>query len=208
METVIEKKIKAEKKKVNKIPAYLIKEVMDGIPFYYKGYKDVLNKTKTKEEIMGCSSLQSLIIEYLIMNVCTLLDRKKYRIFTNEIGNHLSHNNNLSYDIAIIEKSVLTPDKISVKYMDVPPKLVVEVDVQIELEGTDFKSIEEFIMVRTDKIFEFGGEKLIWVLSRPKKVIVAVKGQPWKIHNWDEELELMDGVKFNVAEYLKEEGVV
>ena len=51
MEAVTEKK---KKKKAEKIPDYLIKEVMDGIPFYYKGYKDVLNKTKTKEEIMGC----------------------------------------------------------------------------------------------------------------------------------------------------------
>ena len=127
------------------------------------------------------SSLQSIILEYLVMNVCSLLDRKKYRVLFGEIGNHLSKNDNLSYDIAIVEKSVLTPDKISVKYMDVPPKLVVEVDVQIELEGTGYTSVEQFIMKKTDKVFEFGGEKLIWILFRSKKIIIAEKGKTWRI---------------------------
>lgn len=32
------------------IPAYLVREVIDGIPFYYRGYRQAMNKTKTLEE--------------------------------------------------------------------------------------------------------------------------------------------------------------
>ena len=44
-----------------KIPSYLIYEIWDGKPIYYKGYEDVVNGIKTKEEIMGGSALQSFI---------------------------------------------------------------------------------------------------------------------------------------------------
>ncbi len=42
------------------IPDYLVYETIDGNPIYYKGFKDVLKKLKTPEEIMGCSSLQGI----------------------------------------------------------------------------------------------------------------------------------------------------
>lgn len=32
------------------IPAYLVREMIDGIPFYYRGYRQAMNKTKTLEE--------------------------------------------------------------------------------------------------------------------------------------------------------------
>lgn len=205
MVAVTEKK--PRKKVTEKVPDYLIKEVIGGIPFYYKGYKDVLNETKTKEEIMGCSSLQSIIIQYLMLEVCAKLSRKKYWMMTNEPGNNLGQKNNLSYDIAIVEKTVLTPDKVSRKYMSVPPHLVVEVDVQVELAGTGIDSFEDFIFFKTSEIFKFGVNKLIWVMSRSKKVVVAENGKPWQIFDWSEELEFLDGVNFNVAKYLEEEGI-
>lgn len=36
-----------------KIPDSLVREIIDGKPFYYKGYKDVLRKKKTKEDIIA-----------------------------------------------------------------------------------------------------------------------------------------------------------
>ena len=55
----ISKKSKsARSKKAGDIPAALVKETIDGIPFYYAGYRSVLNKTKTLEDIMADSGLQ------------------------------------------------------------------------------------------------------------------------------------------------------
>ena len=50
---------KSTDKPKRKIPDYLVYEVMDGKPIYYRGYQSVLNKTKTLEQIMGCSSIQA-----------------------------------------------------------------------------------------------------------------------------------------------------
>ena len=50
---------KKSRKSPTKVPNYLIYEVVKGEPIYYKGYKDVLNKTKTFEEIIMDSTLQA-----------------------------------------------------------------------------------------------------------------------------------------------------
>lgn len=64
----------------NQIPPSLIKETIDGIPFYYADYKSVLNKTRKLEEIIPDSGLQA-IIKNLLKDFLTLnLDRKLYWI--------------------------------------------------------------------------------------------------------------------------------
>lgn len=44
-----------QRNRAKAIPESLIYEVIDGKPFYYEGYKDVLANKKTSEEIMGVS---------------------------------------------------------------------------------------------------------------------------------------------------------
>ena len=61
------------KKKGDKIPEALIYEVMDGKPIYYKGYRDVLNKTKTLEEIMACSRLQGIIVSLMVSRTANIM---------------------------------------------------------------------------------------------------------------------------------------
>ena len=43
-----------------KVPAYLIYETLSEKPLYYKGYKEVLNKKKSPEEIIDRTSVQLL----------------------------------------------------------------------------------------------------------------------------------------------------
>ncbi len=43
------------KKEAKTLPKELVYETLAGRVFYRKGYRDVLNKTKTIEEIMGSS---------------------------------------------------------------------------------------------------------------------------------------------------------
>jgi|GEM_PF-3870554 len=66
---------KATPKRKRKIPDYLVYEVMDGKPVYYRGYQSVLKKTKTLEEIMGCSSLQAELVSYLLSIISLLIVR-------------------------------------------------------------------------------------------------------------------------------------
>ncbi len=194
-----------QRNKVKPIPESLIYEVMDGKPLYYEGYKDVLANKKTNEEIMGASGLQSYIIYYLLKVLYAKLDDKKYRFLTNEIGTHLDKNNNLSGDIYIYEKSKLSPDKINTHYVDVAPKIAVEIDIRIDLsDEKDFG----YVFTKTHKLLDFGVEKVLWIFTKHQKVMVATKDQDWLTKNWNQEIELLDGEYFNIGQFLADEGVV
>ena len=47
------------------IPDFLVKETIDGIPFYYAGFRDVLNKTKKPNDIMADSGLQLVLKNFI-----------------------------------------------------------------------------------------------------------------------------------------------
>ena len=140
----------------------LIYEVIDGKPLYYEGYKDVLANKKTSEEIMGASGLQSFIIQYLLEVLYLKIGRKKYHFLTNEIGTHLDKNNNLSGDIYIYDKETLSPDKINTHYVEVAPKIAIEIDIRIDLsDEKDFG----YVFTKTHKLLDFGVEKVLWIFT-------------------------------------------
>jgi hypothetical protein len=112
----------AAPKRKRKIPDYLIYEIMDGQPIYYKGYQSVLNKTKNLEDIIGCSSLQAVLVDYMLCVIYGFIDRSKYRVLSSEIGSHIDTGNNFSNDIAIYEKSVLPAEKINKNILTCRPK--------------------------------------------------------------------------------------
>lgn len=183
---------------------------MDGKPIYYRGYQSVINKTKTLEDIMGCSSLQAELVSYLLSVIYQFIDRKQYRVYTNEIGSYIDRNNNLSNDIAIFDKAVLTADKVNRKYPDVPPKIAIEIDTEADVsELTGFG----YIYKKSKKLLDFGVERLIWIMINTKTVTVMEPGpdgapRDWQVREWDTDIELMDGHTFNIGQYLAEEGIV
>lgn len=197
----------AAPKSGRKIPAYLIREVIDGIPFYYRGYRAVLNKTQKLEDIMADSGLQFFLKEHISDKLKAGLDRKKYFVGSGEIGNHIDRRNNLGLDAVVFEKSVLTPDKITNRYIDVPAKMVVEIDVNVELPDKKTDLFEEYVVRKVNRLFAFGTEKVVWVFSKSKKVISATPNKPWQVSNWSDDVELVNGIVMNLDHYLKEEGM-
>lgn len=194
-------------KDVEEIPAALIKETIDGIPFYYAGFRSVLDKTKTLEDIMADSGLQLEIKKFFYDLLVKYLDSKLFKVYSGEVGSHLDHRSNLGLDVAVYDKKILTPDKITAKYIDVTPKIVIEIDVNIEMAKPNENIFEEFVLRKVKKLFEFGTEKIVWVFSKSKTVIVARPGGSWDVVDWDQDLELGDGLVFNIAKYLEEEGI-
>jgi hypothetical protein len=189
-------------KKLPKIPASLIYEVIDGKPIYYKGYREVLNGAKKISEIRRASTLQSIIIEYILRILFRGLDEKMYRIMTNEQGLHLEAKINLSADIAVFETSKLPLKSADKHYASVAPKIQIEIDVDADIE--DFDSQDAYIYLKTDKLLAFGVEKVIWILSESKKLMIATKDENWQIANWHKEIEITEGLYFNIGQYLKE----
>jgi Uma2 family endonuclease len=194
-----------QRNKAKPIPESLIYEIIDGMPLYYEGYKEVLSNKKTSEEIMGASGLQSYIIFYLLKVLYSKLDDRKYIFLTNEIGTHIDKNNNLSGDVYIYEKAKLPPEKINTQYVDIAPKIAVEIDIRIDLsDEKDFG----YVFTKTHKLLDFGVEKVFWIFTKHQKVMVATKDQDWLTKNWNQEIELLDGEYFNIGKFLADEGIV
>ena len=57
------------------IPESLVYEMMDGKTLYRKGYKQVLAGKKTLEEIMGASSLQSIVAFHISSIIAKFIDK-------------------------------------------------------------------------------------------------------------------------------------
>ena len=186
-----------------KIPSSLIYEIMDGKPIYYKGYRDVIGLKKTKAEIMGASTLQNTILEYILRILFRNLDETTFRILTNEQGLHVGLNTNFSADIAIFETNKLPVKSADKHYASVPPKIQIEVDIDADLES--FETPDAYIYAKTEKLLDFGVEKMIWIMSASKKVLVATKGENWLIIDWHKEIEIIEGISFNIGRYLKEQ---
>ena len=186
-----------------KIPSALIYEIIDGKPIYYKGYREVIAGTKKNEEIMGASTLQNFIIQYILRILFRNLDEKAFHILTNEQGLHVSLRSNFSADIAIFDAEKLPVKAADKHYALVPPKIQIEVDIDADLEN--FETPDAYIYAKTEKLLDFGVEKMIWVMSESKKVLVATKGEDWQVINWSKEIEIIDGISFNIGKYLKDE---
>jgi hypothetical protein len=193
------------RKPTEEVPAWLIYETMDGVPYYRKGYRDVLNNLKQPADIMGCSAIQWIIIEYLIRVLVLSKHSNRYRIATNEPGIHLAKGSNMSADIMVFEKSKVPPDVIIKKYIDVPALLHIEVDVQTELKG---EHSLVYIQQKVSRLLAFGTGKIIWIFTELKQVLVTQSADQWHWHSWDTDIELLEGVSVNIGQYLASEGMV
>ena len=183
-----------------KVPDYLIYEIMDGKPIYYKGYRDVLAGTKTFSEIIGSSTLQSFIIAYCQRILFKLLDEATYTVHTSLAGMHLNKRNNLAGHILIFDNSVLPIEAINEFYAEVPPKIVIEVDISVDPEDMDSDS---YIFDKTQKLLTFGVEKVIWITTKTKKVTVATATEDWQVKDWHKDVEVLEGVVFNIGQYYR-----
>ena len=190
---------------IPRIPEELVYETINGKPVYYKGYKEVIKQNKQIVEIMGCSNGQAYIIDCIIMFLHDVLNRTKYKIATNELGLNLNLKNNLAADIAIFEKNKIYSKPIDFKYEKIAPKIIIEVDTKADLN--DFDNVMDYFQVKTNKLFNFGVEKVFWVLTKNKQIIEAIPDQPWLIKKWNYDINLIDNITFNLEKLLKEDGI-
>ncbi|WP_029522097.1 Uma2 family endonuclease [Persephonella sp. KM09-Lau-8] len=199
MEAVISKKTKTRKR----VPKYLIYEMRKGSPIYYRDYDKVISGEKTTEEIMGSSELQSIFVSIILKWLYKQINDKKYFIAPNEIGYKFAPRSWYNLDIAIIEKDKLK--KISDKYLTIPPKVVIEIDTKADLRK--FENPQDYFHRKTQDLLDSGVEKVIWIFTQDKKVWVAEKGKRWIITDWNDTIDVIDNLKLNIENLLKEEGV-
>jgi Uma2 family endonuclease len=187
-----------------KVPDYLIREVVEGINFYYEGYRSVLNKTKTFEEIMADSLFQSTLKNEIGDFIKAHLDKKKYRVLVGETGLHISHRNYFGLDIAVYDKSVLTREKITDAYANVPAELVIEIDLNVETEDKQKDLFSDYVIPKTQRLLDFGTQKVVWYFSRTRKVMIAAPGAKWEFQDWSAPVEVMPGLSLDILQLMKE----
>ena len=115
----------------------------------------MLNMTKTKTDIVADSGLQLYIKSWPLGLALTNLDSSKYLAFAGEGGAHLDHRSNLVLDFTVFEKTILPSNKITTKYIEVAPKVVIEVDVKVELEDPQANIFDEFILRNVRQLHQF-----------------------------------------------------
>jgi hypothetical protein len=196
---------KQPKINIKKIPSYLIYEELDGKLLPYKGFREVLKGIKKIEDIMGSSSLQAFIVSIVNFYIANFINRKKYLIVTNEAGLHVDAGNNIANDIAIYEKENLILDE---KYFTKAPKIAIEIDVKIDLSLTEWTNEWDYVIAKSNKMLDFGTEKVIWITTKSKKIFVSSKTERWYLVDFHEDIPLFDGCVLNLQSLLDEEGVV
>lgn len=189
------------------IPKILIYEEFDGHPIYRKGYRDFMLGLKTIEEInIGTSTLQYFIIGCMLKYLNRNLP-ENYFAGASELGLHLTKNNNFAADIAIYREGQLKVGFHSVKYEETPPNVIIEVDIKID-ESEYFQNEEEYFHKKTEQLLQWGVEKVIWVFSSSKRVLIADNLQKWEFNSWDINFNVIDDVEINVWELLLKNGFI
>jgi len=189
--------------KFSKIPDNLIYEMDEGTPIYYRGYRDVLNKTKTAEQIMGSSILQSLLIFLIQKKLIALLDNN-FLILPSELGFKFAKKSWRNLDLAIYDKrnlsnlSILFVDK----YIEVAPEVVIEVDTKAALD--DLPDPSSYFQRKTEQLLNNGVKKVIWIYTASQKIMIAEQGKSWSIDKWTKDLEVFQDVRINIEQLLKE----
>lgn len=187
------------------IPKILVYEEFEGHPIYRKGYKDFMLGLRKIEEInMGASKLQYFILGCMLKYLNRNLP-ENYFAGASELGLHLSNKTNFAADIAIYREGQLKVGFHSVKYEQVPPNVIIEVDIRID-ESDYFKNEEEYFHKKTEKLLKWGVEKVIWIFSSSQRVLIADNLQKWEINSWDIPFNVMDNIEMNVWELMLQNG--
>ncbi len=180
----------------------LIKDILDGEAIYPKQHQAVLRHEKKTDDVVGSSSLQSLILWYLSRIVLKPLDDRQYYVFTGEPGLHIETNNNFSGDLMIYQRGQIA--LFDNHYFDTPPLVNVEIDVEIDNTTV---SDYEYMQRKTSHLLRFGVQRVIWVLSFSKQVIMAEPEKDCLVIDWHKDIELFNGLIFNIPGYFAEEGL-
>ncbi len=184
------------------IPEHLIYEISKGKPIYYKNYKQVLRRECSTDEIMGSSALQSLIVTVLLEFLLQNYNKKTHKILTSEMG--IKGANLLrAADIAIYTREQLKGYVFNDKYMTIPPKIVIEVDLKADTD--DFETPINYFYEKTQDLLDFGVETVIWITTKSEKVMIATQNNEWITANWTKEIEFLPNCTASIAQLLADE---
>ncbi|HHJ64147.1 MAG TPA: Uma2 family endonuclease [Aquifex aeolicus] len=194
----------SKKRTTRRVPKELIYEMRHGKPIYYRDYDKVLSGEKSLEEVMGSSKIQWLIISLILRVLMKKLPFDKYEVATNEVGFKFAPRSWRNLDVAIFRKGELVKEGIDDRYVKTPPEVVVEVDTKADLRK--YGDFMHYMTEKTQDLLNAGVKKVVWITTYDRKIMVAEKGERWFITDWDDTIEVIEGIELNIEKLLKESG--
>lgn len=187
-------------KKTENIPESFIYEMVRGTPVYYKRSEIISESDSSVGEVMGSSFLQAQLVAIIVGILFGKLDLNKYVITTNETGFRYAENSFRALDIAVFEREKVTKELLSEEYVKTAPEIVIEVDIKADLNPHG--DMMYYMNKKTEDLLNAGVKKLIWIMTRSKKVMIAKQGKPWILAGWDYNIALTDKLSINMKHIL------
>ncbi len=186
-------------KNAREVPEALIYEMDNGVPIYYRGYREVLAGKKPLDAVTGSTLVQSYIITELLKLLFRQLPHTHYEVLSGELGLQLAHDSWRVCDLAIYPSGSLDETQYNDKYAPIPPKVVIQADTKAHPEIW-----QRYCHRKTDQLLHFGVERVIWIFTaEPRKIMVAEPNADWRITDWTSEIELLPGVSFRLSDLMK-----
>ena len=190
--------VKEKDERREKLLRLLTYEVVNGRPIYYRGYRDVLEGKRQPEEVMGSSLLHARLVAKFTVWLSNNLPAG-FEVMVGELGYWVEKGRTWrSLDVAVFRYEDVKDNLKSRTYIDVPPVLVVEIDTHAEVENDTV-----YIVEKIQQLLGSGVEKVVWIFTDGEKVLVAERGKEWVVKGWDEDIDLIEGLKLNVGGLLK-----
>jgi len=202
LKTTSERRKKLSPEERKRLLKALTYEKVNGKPIYYRNYRKVLKGELPLEAVMGSSGLHAYLITLIVALLLKKLDATKYELLFNEVGFLIKKGSWRNLDIAIFEREKVKPYLLEDKLIPIPPKVVIEVDTKADL--SKYCCLEDYAHEKTQDLLNSGVEKVIWIFTKTRKVMIAPKDQKWVVQNWNEPFEVIDGVEVNLSELIKE----
>lgn len=149
-------------------------------------------------------SIRGILVSLITGQVGYVMDRKKY-IAANTIGIQVKGKDEFTTDVAIFEKEKI--GKLKGKYFDIPPKIVIEVDIKADVADIE-NGADGYVMQKSQKLLDFGVEKVLWIITSMQRVYVIDKNDPtWRIVDWSETIPVVGDCVLNIRQLLDEEAI-
>ncbi len=202
MLALLEASVEEKKRQVRNIPPAFIYEMLDGKPIYYKGTHEAIRQKLSPESVAGTVRRQAYLLDLINSLFHHSLDKKQYRSASGGVGIQLERQSFVASDIVIYRAD--DRDKMFLdEFFDFPPTVAIQMGTKAEL--ADFDDPMNYFMDKTNRLLNFGVEKVLWIFTKSQKIWLAQPGKNWETMGWEQTVEVLPGCNLNLLKLLEED---
>ena len=66
----------------------------------------------------------------------------------------------------------------------------------------------DYIFEKSEEMMAFGTKKILWIITKQKKIFVFEKGETTHVFDWDKDILVVENISLNLKNLLDEEEIV